>query len=47
MLKQFDAAMSMLAEGREGQVENVATRLADVSVYCKIITLLHEQGRDD
>jgi len=41
MLKQLDAALWMLSQGYEGDVENVDTRLRDVSVYVKIARLLH------
>jgi len=43
-LKQVDAALQMLSEGREGQVENVGTRLGDVSVYVKLARILHEES---
>ncbi len=40
MLKQLDAALWMLSEGYEGEVENIDTRLTDVHVYAKIARLL-------
>jgi hypothetical protein len=40
LLKQLDAALWMLSEGYEGEVENIDTRLTDVHVYAKIARLL-------
>ena len=40
MMKQLDAALWMMSEGYEGEVENTDTRLADVHVYAKIARLL-------
>ena len=40
LMKQLDAALWMMSEGYEGEVENVDTRLTDVYVYAKIIRLL-------
>lgn len=40
MLKQLDAALWMLSEGYEGELENIDTRLTDVHVYAKIARLL-------
>lgn len=40
LLKQLDAALWMMSEGYEGEVENIDTRLTDVHVYAKIIRLL-------
>jgi hypothetical protein len=46
-LKQLDAALWMLAQGYEGEVENIDTRLRDVHVYMKLARILHrEQGLD-
>ncbi|MFH1547675.1 MAG: hypothetical protein ABIC57_04255 [bacterium] len=47
-LKQLDAALWMLSQGYEGQVENVNMRLQDVHVYVKIARLLRgeEDGED-
>ena len=41
MLKQLDAALWMLSQGYEGEVEDVDTRLRDVHVYGKLVRLLH------
>lgn len=41
MLKQLDAALWMLSQGFEGDVENIDTRLTDVHVYAKIARLIH------
>lgn len=41
MLKQLDAAMWMLAQGYEGRVEGVDSRLRDVHVYAKLVRILH------
>lgn len=46
-LKQLDAALWMLSEGYEGQVENVDTRLRDVHVYMKLARILHEETIED
>jgi hypothetical protein len=43
MLKQLDAAFWMLAQGYEGEVENVDTRLRDVHIYIKIARILHDE----
>ncbi len=40
LMKQLDAALWMISEGYEGEVENIDTRLTDVSVYAKIVRLL-------
>ena len=40
MLKQLDAALWMMSERYEGEVENIDTRLTDVHVYAKIARLL-------
>ncbi len=45
MLKQFDAAMNLMAEQREGEVEGVADRLGDVSVYAKLIRIMYEEAQ--
>ena len=43
MLKQFDAALWMLANRYEGEVEDVDTRLRDSHVYLKIARILHKE----
>lgn len=40
MLKQLDAALWMINQNYEGEVENIDTRLQDVHVYAKIARLL-------
>lgn len=45
-LKQWDAAMWMLCQGFEGDVENVESRLTDVYVYTKIARILHREKKD-
>ncbi|MDD5512037.1 MAG: hypothetical protein PHI12_14710 [Dehalococcoidales bacterium] len=45
MLKQLDAALWMLSQGYEGDIENVDTRLKDVHVYAKICRILHQEGK--
>ena len=40
LMKQLDAALWMLSEGYEGEVETIDTRLADVGVYTKLCRLL-------
>ena len=44
LMKQLDAALWMLNEGYEGEVENIDTRLTDVHVYAKIIRLLGDSN---
>lgn len=45
MMKQLDAALWMLSQGYEGQVENIDTRLRDVHIYAKIArTLKGKEG---
>lgn len=43
MLKQLDAALWMLSQGYEGEVENVDTRLRDVHVYVKLARVLRSE----
>lgn len=45
MLKQLDAAMWLLNTNREGEVEGVAERLGDVSVYAKLARIAYEEYR--
>lgn len=40
MLKQLDAALWMLSNNYEGEVEGVKNRLQDVSVYAKLASIL-------
>ena len=40
LMKQLDSTLWMLSHGYEGKVENIDTRLQDVSVYAKICRLL-------
>ncbi len=40
LMKQLDATLWMLNQGYEGEVENINTRLQDVTVYSKICRLL-------
>ena len=42
-LKQQDACVSLLERGCEGGVETVDTRARDVSVYYKILRILHRE----
>lgn len=47
LLKQFDAAFDMMAQHRTGKLEGVASRLLDVSAYCKITGILwNKESRD-
>ena len=43
LMKQLDAALWMMSEGYEGEVENIDTRLTDVHVYAKIARLLGDK----
>jgi hypothetical protein len=43
LMKQLDAALWMMSEGYEGEVENIDTRLTDVHVYAKIARLLGDR----
>jgi len=45
MLKQFDAALWMLNQGYEGEVEDIDTRLRDCHVYLKIVRILHRESQ--
>lgn len=40
-MKQIDACLWMLSEKREGKIEDVNSRLGDVSVYVKLAMILH------
>lgn len=44
LLKQVDAVGNMLCQGYEGEVEGVAQKLKDISVYAKLAMILHERG---
>ena len=44
MLKQLDAALWLLNQKKEGEVESVDTRLRDVAVYSLIIRILHKEN---
>ena len=43
MMKQVDAAGRMLFQGYEGETEGLKGRLQDVSIYCKLTTILKEE----
>jgi hypothetical protein len=43
MMKQLDAALHLLSEDREGQVEGVGDRLGDIGVYVKLIRIMYEE----
>lgn len=45
MFKQLDAALWMLCQGYEGDVENIDTRLRDVHVYAKLCRILHKEEK--
>ena len=44
LMKQLDAALWMLSEGYEGEIEGINDRLMDISVYAKILILLNEDN---
>lgn len=44
-LKQLDAALWMLCQGYEGEVEDIDSRLRDVHIYIKIARILHKKQR--
>ena len=46
MMKQMDAALQMLFSQYEGEVEGLAGRLKDVSVYAKLIQILEEEQHE-
>lgn len=43
-LKQLDCYLNFLATGRDTPPENRASRLTDVSVYAKLLIMLHEDA---
>lgn len=43
-LKQLDCFLNFLATGRDTPPENRASRLTDVSVYAKLLIMLHEDS---
>ena len=43
LLKQLDAALWMINQNYDGQVETIDSRLTDVHVYAKICRLLNQQ----
>jgi len=43
--KQMDAGINMIAEGYEGEVENVDTRFRDVHVYFKLARILWKETK--
>jgi len=44
LMKQLDSCLWMLSEEYEGEVENIDTRLTDVTVYSKICRLLGDNN---
>jgi len=44
-MKQQDAALSLLERGYAGGVETVDTRARDVSIYWKILRILHREKK--
>lgn len=46
MMKQLDAALSLMARRQEGSVEGVADRLTDIGVYAKLIRIMYEERKD-
>jgi len=44
-MKQQDAALSLLERGIEGGVENLDTRARDVSIYWKILRIIHRKKK--
>lgn len=44
MLKQLDAALWLICQGKPGQVEGVPERLGDVSVYAKLARIMYEEA---
>jgi len=45
-LKQLDASLWMIAMGREGEVESIDSRLADIHVYVKLARILLKENED-
>jgi len=45
MLKQLDAVMWMFSQKYEGEVEGVAERIQDISVYSKLMRILFEESK--
>lgn len=43
MLKQLDAALWLLATGREGKTEGIGDRLGDIGVYAKLARIMYEE----
>lgn len=47
LLKQVDAVFLMVSQNYEGRVENLSTRLQDVSVYAKIAQILAKEQSEN
>ena len=45
LLKQLDAVANMIANDCEGGVETIERRLLDISVYAKLMIILHEEAK--
>lgn len=45
MMKQIDVAGRMLGQGYEGQAEGILSRLQDIGVYAKLITILRKEEK--
>lgn len=43
--KQLDAALNLVAEGKEGKIESVSKRLLDDAIYCVLSIILYEEGK--
>jgi len=47
MMKQVDAVGRMLGKGYEGRVEGIDGKLQDISIYAKLIRIIHRETRDE
>jgi len=45
-MKQLDAALWMLSQGYEGEIEDVDARLRDVGAYMKLARILHRERKN-
>lgn len=43
MLKQLDAALWMMCQGYEGNIEGIDERMQDIHVYVKLARILHKE----
>ena len=46
LMKQLDAVCNMLSMSYEGKIEGIEDRARDISIYAKILILLHQENKN-